>query len=265
MSIYTILLMFTSTSLAAIVVMALTPDGAVKSPSTSHMTGMVQSVTSLVAILALAFTVYTYFVLPPDGLTEVSKFPSPMQIGTDKLTVTYIFSSTGKLAHLIQDVGIYEIYKHTDEQSNDDESGLCLDERLGGPSLVALLPQEAKDLLTNYNNEMMAKYTAPTRVVLADGPRDEFDTMLVPAQEQRAITATFRTSPANRDKFNAVAVCPTFQYLDANGQPKTVVCKGWNTKFMTMGAFKGGRFDRSGAGAVKLLPSLDTSLCRSMI
>jgi hypothetical protein len=261
MTLYAILLMFTSTSLAAIVVTALTAKGAVAFPSTSHVAAIIQSIASLVTVLTLAFAVYTYFALPPDGFTEFSKFPSPPQIGTDKLTVTYIFTSSGKLAHLIQEVGIYEVYKQTNGQANEDNSGICLDERFGSPSMIALLPDNVYGL-TDYN-DVMAKYTTPVRVVLADGTHDTFDTMLVPAQEQRAITATFKTTPANLDKFNAVAICPTFQYLDASGQPTTVVCKGWNTKFVTIGGFKGGRFDRSGPGPVRLLPSLDTALCRT--
>ena len=265
MSLCTILLLFTSTSLGAIFVTALTSKGAVNPSSTSHTAAIVQSITSLVAILALAFTIYTYFVLPPDGLTELSRFPNPPQVGTDKLTVTYIFSSTGKLAHLIQEVGIYEVYKQSDVQANEDDSGICLDERLYGPSTLARLPQQLKDKLTNYNNEMMVKYTTPLQVVLADGLHDEFDTILVPAQEQRAITATFKTTPADLDRFNAVAMCPTFQYLDANGQLRTVVCKGWNTKFGAFGGVKGGRVDVGGPGQAGLLPSLDTTLCRAAI
>ena len=75
------------------------------------------------------------------------------------MTVTYIFSSTQKLAHLIAEVGVYEVYKHTDGQTNEDESSICLDGRLGSPSFSALRPEQVKDALTNYNDEMMAKYT----------------------------------------------------------------------------------------------------------
>ena len=114
-----------------------------------------------------------------------------------------------------------------------------LDERLYAPSFVALMNAQVKDLLVDYKG-MMAKYTMPMQVILADGAHDSFGTVLSPAQEQRAIAATFKTTPANVDKFNTISICPTFQFVDATGQLKAVICKGWSTKLVSTGSFKRG-------------------------
>lgn len=215
---------------------------------------------SILSFLTSAFSLWFsiwFNIWPPDGLVEYSRFRSSPEIGDNTLTVTYIFSSTGKLAHLIDEVGVYEVYKHIKSPAVEGEGGVCLDWRLN-PGNSLQMPQQMRDALVNFPNEMMAKYTTPVRVALSDGGHDKFDTMIVPAQEQRAVTATFRTTPANLERYNAIVMCPTFRYLGADGQPRTAICKGWEVDVIA----GGGRISHGDPPPVKLLPSLNTTLCR---
>jgi hypothetical protein len=96
----------------------------------------------LISLAAFGFSVATYF-WPPDGLIANSRFRSS-QSNDNTLTVKYTFSNTGKLAHLVEDVGVFEVYKHVERPGGlKGNSDICLDWRLE-PSMSESMPPEVR-------------------------------------------------------------------------------------------------------------------------
>jgi hypothetical protein len=93
-------------------------------------------------------------------------------------------------------------------------------------------------------------------MTLSDGQHNEFNSMMVPVQEQRTVIAKFKATPPAVGKFNAAVMCPVFTYMGSDGQPRRVICKGWEVDMVS-----GGRLSRGDPAAVTLLPNLNTATC----
>jgi hypothetical protein len=208
-----------------------------------------------------ANTFFTWFWHPED-LRVYLRFPKPLQVGTDSLDITYVFSNMGNQTVLIEDVAMDELWVNND-RTNIGELHRCDDVGYLGNTLLTH-PPPAEFLQRHFPLGDGALF-APVRPakIYMEGAAASSSSATVEAGKMKVINATFETDPAPALEYNTVLICPVVRFFDSKGQPVLAVCRGWMSSTADPGG--GTLFGPPAGGApARLLPVASPGSCRTV-
>lgn len=223
---------------------------------------------SVVALLVSVANSYFSFLWHPQDFRVYLRFPEPSEIGTNTLTLDYLFSNMGNQATFIEDVSIIEFaINGTQPDSGGAELHVCEDSRLFRPDFLALIPLEFRRKL-QMEGSSASFFTAvqPTKIFI-DGSEAKSSSAAVEAGKMRVIGTTFETDPIPRDNYNTVVICPVIRFFDSRGRPVLAVCKGLQSTRVQLTRERGvGTVIGSppGGHSGRLLPVSSLGACRSV-
>jgi hypothetical protein len=218
-----------------------------------------------VAVAALLWSgVNTFFTLfwQHSDLRVYLRFPKPMQVGTDTLDLSYLFSNMGNQGALVEDVSIYELWINSDHPDfGEEELHRCEDVSYIRPQFLAFTPREFRrehsQMFKNKDGSLFAA-VQPDKIYI-DGTEAKSAAVTVEAGKMRVIGATFGTDLLPQAQYNTVVICPAINFFDSKGQPVLAVCEGWQSSSSPMGGTVSGP---AAAGApARLLPVASGGRC----
>jgi hypothetical protein len=207
---------------------------------------------SVVSLVPWMGTFYFNFFYRPDDLRAYFRFPNPNEVGTDHLQLNYFFVNRGKEPSAIEDVSVIELAMSSTSTVGGSEQIAC-EWGLYPPDFMAFRPSELRHVHTTLQSGTDFSFYEPKKLYV-DGVESTSSAILIEPGKIRSIGATFQTDIVDRGKFNAVVLCPVVRLFDNLGRPTFVICKGWESSIIHVGAGPAGTLGAPPPGPVQLLP-----------
>jgi hypothetical protein len=161
----------------------------------------IATIFSVVALLVSIGNLYFTFFWHHEDLRLYLRFRDPLQVGTDKLDISYLFTNVGDRSVLVEDIGVLIFFRNAVSLYNPSrEFDACATPYLYGQiDIQRFAPPQYRDIGTNMKDHSFLMIYKPTDIYI-DGTSVVFSSATIENNKVRSIAATFDATPTNWDK-----------------------------------------------------------------